>query len=64
MGWKYSTYRKWYNKCYRPNIRITIDPYVAPVANFGVEAYMFFEGFEGGVIPAGWTTNDVDGGWI
>ncbi|NLL27685.1 MAG: PKD domain-containing protein, partial [Bacteroidales bacterium] len=45
----------------RPNIRITIDPYVAPVANFGVEAYMFFEGFEGGVIPAGWTTNDVDG---
>ncbi|NLL29096.1 MAG: PKD domain-containing protein, partial [Bacteroidales bacterium] len=45
----------------RPNIRIIIDPNVAPVADFGVESQIFFEDFEGASMPAGWTTKDVDG---
>ncbi len=43
----------------RPNIRITFDPILAPVADFTLPNIIYFEGFEeattDGSLPAGWT---------
>ncbi|HBG70006.1 MAG TPA: hypothetical protein DHV29_02935 [Bacteroidales bacterium] len=45
----------------RPNIQISKTGITAPIANFGVEPNILYEGFEDGVLPTGWSTIDNDG---
>ncbi|MCX7861506.1 MAG: PKD domain-containing protein [Bacteroidales bacterium] len=47
----------------RPNIRLGISAYTAPVANFAGLNPLFSEDFEGSTFPpSGWTALNVDGG--
>ncbi len=45
----------------RPNTRLGVSAYVAPVANFGVMPTLLTEGFEAGALPTGWIITDADG---
>ncbi|MDX9932607.1 MAG: PKD domain-containing protein, partial [Bacteroidales bacterium] len=44
----------------RPNIRLGISPYTAPVANFGILPTLLSESFEDGALPTGWIITDAD----
>ncbi|PKP04728.1 MAG: hypothetical protein CVU11_04040, partial [Bacteroidetes bacterium HGW-Bacteroidetes-6] len=45
----------------RPNIRLGVSSYVAPVANFGILPTILSEQFEDGILPTGWIITDADG---